>query len=1065
MKRITSMVACLLLCGFYTTFAQDMQIKGTVTSAEDGNPLPGVYVKIGGTNTGTATDADGNFQVSAPADATLVFSFIGFREKEVAVRGQTIIDVVMETDVTMVDEVVVTALGITKSKKSLGYAVSDFSDEDLDNRQVIDATQALTGRVAGVTISSTSGAPGASTSVIVRGLSSITQSTQPLYIIDGVPVNNQYSNGNSTQAMTTANLTVDFGNAASDINPADIETMSVLKGAAATSLYGSRAANGVIIITTKSGKKNQNMKVDFSTSYTVTTVGRLPYYQKKYGQGWSGHFAYEENGSWGPVMDGAMRLTGNVVDNSQRIMPFKYQENGLRDFFEYGSAFTNSIAISGGTEKIGYYASYANTSQDGVIPGDADVLKRNSLTIKANGGNEKTKINFSSSYTNKKISAVATGQGDDAGGGKAVFQELLATPVNHYIPLYRDYNYKFDNLDNYFNLYTQNPYFVINENGNDFIQDRLISSVDLSQVITKGLSVSWRGGLDYYSNSYQRYGAVTRKTPGSPNSSENDVAGMVKEEGRTVSQINSDFFVNYDGKLEFGDKFLEYNVVLGNNINQRTSSRLTTIARGLVVPEYYSVTNISGSAEVSTYKEERRSVGLFGTVSLNLSDFLFVQLSGRNDWSSTLPKENNSFFYPGVNVGFIFSEFLPKGVLTYGKLRAGYAMAGNDAPAYSLDPFYRAAILRNGGYGFTNYPVGGVAAFEKYRQLGNPNLKNELSKDFEIGTELRFFSNRIGLDLAYYNKVTTDLIFDATIAGSSGFDIQTTNLGQITNSGVEMKLDLNPLKINDFRWDLTYIFTKSNTILDELSAELGVEEYVINSAYESEFVAIPGEQLGQFRIPDYKYAPDGQVIVGDNGLPLEGDKVLYATSVPDYKMSLSNTLSFKGINFSFLIDYQQGGHMYSNTANSCFWSGNSEQSLTNDRRPWVIPNSVQEITDEEGNVSYVENSTPILGNWHEYYNSNTNKPIERNRIIEKTYVKLREVSLNYTLPTSLVEKIRLSVVNVGVYGTNLFLWTPGLNSFIDPEMSTFGNGIEGLFGEFDGLPQTRTYGVKLNVAF
>lgn len=1065
MKMITSLILCLLLFSISGIYGQNMDITGTVTAADDGSLLPGVYVRIVGTNTGTMTDPDGKFQLSAPPDATLLFSFIGYKNQEVAIQGQNVIDVQLVTDITVVEEVVVTALGITKSKKSLGYAVSDFNEKDLDNRQVIDATQALTGRIAGVNISSTSGAPGASTSVIVRGLSSITQSTQPLYIIDGVPVNNQYSGGNSTESMTTVNLTVDFGNAASDINPSDIENISVLKGAAATSLYGSRAANGVILITTKNGKKNQNLKVDLSTSYTVTEVGRLPYYQKKFGQGWSGHFAYEENGSWGPVMDGALRLTGNVVDNSQRLMPFEYQENGLRDFFEYGYAFNSSIAISGGTEKIGYYASYANTKQDGVIPGKADLLNRNSLTIKANGGTEKTKISFSSSYTNKKISAVATGQGDDAGGGKALFQELLCTPVNHYIPLYRDYNYKFDNLDNYFNLYTQNPYFVVNENGNNFEQDRLISSLDVSQQIIKGLSVAWRGGLDQYSNFYQRYGAMTRKTPGSPNSSENDVAGMVKEEGRTVSQLNSDFFIHYDGKVNFGNQFLEYNLVLGNNINQQTYTRLTTIAQGLVVPDYYSVTNISGSAAVSTYREKRRSVGLFGTLSLNLSDFLFVQFSGRNDWSSTLPKKNNSFFYPGVNLGFIFSEFLPKGILTYGKIRVGYALAGNDAPAYSLDPFYRAAILRNGGYGYTNYPVGGIAAFEKYRKLGNPNLKNELSKDFEVGTELRFFGNRIGLDLAYYRKITTDLIFDATIAGSSGFDIQTTNLGQITNTGVELKVDLNPVKLGDFRWDLIYLFTKSNTVLDELSAELGVEEYVINSAYETEFVAIPGEQLGQFRIPEYKYSPSGQIIVGDNGLALEGDKVLYASSVPDYKMSLTNSLSFKGLNLSFLFDYQQGGHMYSNTANTCFWSGNTEQSITNDRRPWVIPNSVQEVTDEDGNVTYVENTTPILNNWHEYYDSHTNRPIERNRIVEKTYVKLREASLNYTLPSSLVEKVRLTTVNIGIYGTNLFLWTPASNSFIDPEMSTFGNGIEGMFGEFDGLPQTRTYGVKMNVVF
>ena len=593
----------------------------------------------------------------------------------------------------------------------------------------------------------------------------------------------------------------------------------------------------------------------------------------------------------------------------------------------------------------------------------------------------------------------------------------------------------------------------------------MITSLDLSREITKGLSVSWRGGLDQYSNFYQRRGALARITPGTPNSSSNDVAGLVKEEGRTVSQLNSDFFVNYDGSLGIGDRVLEYNVVIGNNINQRTSTRLTTIAQGLVVPDYYNITNISGHADVSTYREKRRSVGLFGTVSLNYSDFLFLQLSGRNDWSSTLPKGNNSFFYPGVNLGFIFSEFLPKGILTYGKLRAGYALAGNDAAAYRLYPFYRASILRNGGYGFTNYPVGGVAGFEKYRRLGNPNLKNELSKDFEVGTELRFFANRIGIDLAYYTKITTDLIFDATIAGSSGFDIQTTNLGQITNSGIELQLDLTPVMLGNFRWDLTYIFTKSNTILDNLAVELGVEEYEINSAYETEFLAIPGKQLGQFRIPDYKYTPDGKIVVGDNGLPLEGDKVLYATSVPDYKMSISNTLSFKGIALSFLVDYQKGGSLYCNTANSCFWGGNGEQTLTNDRRPWVIPNTVQEVTDNEGNVSYVENATPVLNNWHEYYSSNTNNPIERNRIVDRTYIKLREASLSYSLPQSLAGKVKLSAINVGLFGTNLILWTPKENSFIDPEMSSWGNGIEGLFGEFDGLPQIRTYGIKLNASF
>jgi TonB-linked SusC/RagA family outer membrane protein len=1067
MKRIAMFLAFFVL-GLQLLMAQTVQITGTVTSKEDGQPLPGASVLVKGTTVGTTTDFNGKYTLNIPSDAqTLVISFVGMKAMEVAVAGQTTIDAVLESDAVGLEEVVVTALGMSKSKKALGYAVSEFKSEDMERGQIVDATRALQGRIAGVNITSSSGAPGASTSVIVRGLSSITQSNQPLYIIDGVPVNNQYASGNSTQAATTVNMTVDFGNAASDINPADIETMTVLKGAAATSLYGSRAANGAIIVTTKGGKLNQKMRVDFASSATLTEVGRLPYYQDVYGQGWNGSFNSQENGSWGPALDGKLRLSGNVVDNTQRLIPFTFQENGLRDFYEYGYGLNNSIALSGGGEKIAYYASYANAKQDGVLPGNGDVLDRNSLTFKANGGTDKTKINFATSFTNKKISAAATGQGDDAGAGKAVYQELMQNPNNHYIPLYRDYNNKFDNLDNFYTAYGQNPYFVINENGNDFEQNRIISSLDLSHQFTQHFKVIWRGGVDHFSNFYKRYGAIARITPGSPNSSANDVAGMTQEEGRTVSQLNSDFLVNYLNVISMGSGKLEYDITVGHNVNSRYNKRLTTIANGLVVPNYYNVKNIKGSADVSGREFKRRVVGLYGTLSLNLNDYLFLQLAGRNDWSSTLPKDKNSFFYPGANLSWVFSEFLPDNrIVSFGKLRVGYALAGNDAPEYSLDPFYRAAEIRNGGYGISRYPVAGNAAFEKNNQLGNPDLKSELSKEFEIGIDVRFLNNRIGIDAAYYNKVTTDLIFDATIASSSGFTLITTNLGQITNSGIELSLNLVPLKIGQFEWDITYIFTKSNTILDKLAPELGVSEYVINSAYETEFVAIPGEQLGQFRIPDYKYTNDGKIVVGDNGLPLEGDKVLYGSSVPDFKMSAINTFSYKGISFSFLVDYQKGGYMYSNTANSMFWSGNSEQSVTNNRRPWVIPNSVQNyVLNADGTESYTENSTPVLNNWHEYYSSNTNKPIDANRMVEKTYIKLREMSLTYSLPKSFVQKLRLTSASIGIFGTNLLLWTPASNSFIDPETTTFGNDIESLFGEFDGAPSVRSYGIKLNLSF
>ncbi len=1067
MKKITSVIVCMLFIGI-SVIAQDIQLTGKVTGAEDGTVLPGVSVVVKGTTIGTTTSADGLYSLTVPEGATIVFSFIGMKTKEVVLpAGQKILDVVLEEEITGLEEVVVTALGISREKKSLGYAVEEVDGEELNKMQLVDAAHGLQGKISGVSISPSSGAPGASTRIIIRGISSITQSNQPLYVVDGVPVNNGYANANSTQNETTADRTVDFGNAASDINPNDIESVNILKGAAATSLYGSRAANGVIIITTKSGKKNQDLKVNFASSASITEVGRLPYYQDKFGQGWSGIYNSQENGSWGPELDGEMRLTGNTVDNSQKLMPFKSYDCGLRDFFDYGTSFQNSLSISGGTENIGYYVSYANTTQDGIVPGDADVLKRNSITFKGNGGSKNTKINFSAAFTNKKISAVATGQGDDAGGGKTLFQEILQNPVNHYIPDYRDYNNKFNNLDNYYTPYAQNPYFIINENGNDYKENRLLSSFGINQTLAKGLTASWRGGMDYLTDFYKDWGAVANITPGSPNSTASDVVGMTKEEARTTMQLNSDLLLTYSGTVPAGGKSLNYQVTFGNNINQRTQKRLTTISNGLVVPEYYDISNISGSANVSTYEKKRRLVGVFGVLDFDYDGFLFLQLNARNDWSSTLPPKSNSFFYPGVNAGFLFSEFLNTDILSFGKIRASYAWAGNDAPAYSTETVYRVAIIRAGGFGTSDYPIGGVPAYEKDMQLGNPNLKPEISKEFEVGADLRFLRNRIGLDIAYYSKVTTDLIMDANIAASSGYYIRTSNLGQITNTGIETKLDLTPVDANNFRWDFSFIFNKANTVLDELSEELGVTEYVINDAYQAEFVAIPGKQLGQFRVPDYKYAPDGSIIVGDNGLPLEGDKKLIGSIVPDYNLSVNNTFTlFKNFNLSALIDYQKGGYMYSYTASITYWSGNNEQSIINDRKPWVIPNSVQEITDDGGNVvGYKENSTPVRDNWHEYYSSNTNRPIEEERILEKTYFRLREVTLGYTLPTSLVEKIHVSGASVGLYGRNLILWTPADNSFVDPETSTWGNDLIGMFGEFGGFPSVRTYGVKLNLSF
>jgi len=1059
----------ILALSIFSSIAQTRVINGTVSSSDDGLPIPGVSVLVKGTTTGSITDANGNFAITVPESAkALVFSFVGMQTQEVSISSSTKINVILKSEVIGVEEVVVTAMGIKRDKKALGYSVSEFKGEDFGNVGNEDATKALQGKVSGVSISAGSGAPGASTRVLVRGLSSITGSNQPLYVIDGVPINNSFNSGNATENSLNANAKVDFGNTASDINPADIESISVLKGAAASNLYGSRAANGVIMITTKKGAKNNNLVINFSSASAFTEVGRLPHFQEKFGQGWSGTFDSKENGSWGPVMDGKDRITGYVVDNTQQLAPFSYKKNGIRDVYEYGYALNNSLALSGGNSIMGWYASATSSKADGVLPGDVDILERNTLTFKGNGGTEKTKFNFGMTYMNRIQKTIPTGQGDDAGTGAVIYSDILYQPVNHYLPDYRDYNYKFNNLDNYYNGYAQNPYFTLNQTGAKADQNRVIGNLNITQDLFKGLNVSFTGGVDTYSQFSKVHGAIARVTPGSNNSGTiNNVAGGVKEEARYQTQLNSDLVANYKNETDlFGGK-LKYNLMVGNNINQRSFKRVNIVSRGLVVPGYYNVGNISGAAEVYTSENKRRLIGVFGQLGLEFNDFLFVNIQARNDWSSTLPIGANSFFYPGATMGFIFTDLLPESkTLSYGKLRVSYAMAGNDADPFMTSELYRPAILRAGGFGNTNYPVGGVPAYEKYRRLGNPNLKPELSKEFEIGTDLRFFSNRLGVDLAYYKKTTTDLIMLANIAASTGYREITSNLGQITNDGIELMINATPVKTQNFTWDFIYLYNKANMVLDELSEELGVSEYVINSAYEAEFVAIPGEQLGMYRIPDYKYSPDGRIIVGETGLPLEGDKVLAGSSVPDFNMSFTNNLSFKGFKLSFLIDYQKGGLMYSNTAGATYWSGNNEQSTTNDRRPWIIPNTVKEVKNAEGTVTgYAENTTPIVDNWHEYYSANTNTPFEASRLIPRTFIKLREVSLSYRFDKAMLQKTFLTTANVSVFGRNLFLWTPAKNSYVDPETTTWDNDIEGLFGEFNGAPGVRTYGLKLDLTF
>lgn len=1064
MKRIASILVCLVMLGF-NALAQDIQITGKVTSADDGSSLPGVSVVVKGTTTGTSTNIDGNFTITAPSEATLVFSSIGMETQEVVVGGQTVIDVTLTPEAISMDEVVVTAFGIQRDVKALGYSATQVGEDEIVKSGETSLMNSMQGKVAGVQITSAGGMPGASTKVIVRGYSSITGNNNVLYVVDGIPIVNS--------EMTDFRSGLNFGNGANAINPNDIKSVNILKGAAATALYGGRAANGVVVITTKSGSTNQKMTVEVNSSYTIAKPLRLPQMQNVFGEGWNGHFAYDENGSWGPKMDGEVRLWGNEVDGVQQIKPFAAVKTNLKDFYDMGTSWNNSVAISGGGEKSTFHFSYANTTQDGMVPTDVDAYKRNNFSFKGSLDSKYLTVSPRIEYIRTTGSNTPDGYGG-TNSASNIYSELLQIPRDFSIVDMEDYNSTFYNLDNFYTPYASNPYYALNENQSEFFSDRVIGNLDLDLKMTDYLKLTWRIGTDVSHFARKEWEAIMEFSPGSPQ----DVRGTIPNPGLVFENsvhrrlINSLLLLNFSKDITAD---ISLDILGGHNAEEYVYKDIEANIASLVVPYFYNLANTDGAKQAFTYESKRRTQSAFIQGTVGFKELVYVTLTGRNDWSSTLPEDENSFFYPAANASFIFSELISAAdIITFGKLRASWGKAGNDAPVYrvnsTIDPsvvYYRYANPPNWGYVF---PVQGVPGYEVSDDnlIGNPTLKPEISTELEIGIDMRFLQNRIGFDFAYYDKVTDGQLLRADIAPSSGYQYQTKNFGKIKNNGFELLVNVTPVLINEFRWDLSFNFTKNKNEVVELAE--GVDEIEIWSVYNTRFIASPGKPVGSFKVPEIMYTDAGQIVVNpDNGFPeTTGGEEIIGDIHPDYMMGITNTLSWKGIEFGFTFDFQQGGLMYSGTADLHYFAGNATQTLYNERQTFLIPNSVNLVgEDGDGNPIYVENTTPITVqniNNPLYYPS-YNLASEKDRIIDRSFVKLRQVHISYDLPAKWLEPIRVQGLTVTITGRNLLLWTPDGNNFVDPETTSFGNDLRGSMGEFRTGPTPRSINFALNLRF
>lgn len=988
---------------------------------------------------------------------TLQVSFVGMQAQEVAIKPN--LRVVLKSDTEVLDEVVVTAMGIKRSEKALGYSATSVNGDKITATRNSDVMSALSGKIAGVQISSNSSDPGASNSVVVRGFSSLSGSNQPLYIIDGVPMSNSTAGSSTSDALDTS---YDFGNGANAINPDDVESMTVLKGAAATALYGSRAANGVIMITTKTGKQQKKgLGIEYNGGLQASTILRYPQLQNEFGMGWSGTHTELENGSWGPRFDGSMRVWGNVYDNSQKVKPYVAMKDNIKDFFDTGFRYSNSLSFNNANEKSNYYVSFSQISDDGMLPGKADTYDK--YTFSARGGHKIGNLTLSSSvnYASQRNKFATTGQ------GLSMINSLYQTPRDISIIGQKDLNDPFNGPGYYYTPYgVTNPYYILDTYMNTYKSEKIYGKFQVDYDFLKYFKFTYRIGLDA-TNSEQKYGepnlaALFAGTPNDDQGNFNGKNGKVMEEMLRRRELNQDVLVTFSMPVSDFD----INALVGGNFNERKYSSMTSTVTGLDIPTWYHLSNSANTPLAEELSSRRRSNAVFAQVDLAWKSMVYLTATARNDWSSTLPKGKRGFFYPGVTGSFVFSELFNedlKSWFTFGKIRAAYGKTGNDADPYMTLTSYGQAVADSGGWGEVKFPLNGTNAFTKGNILGNNALKPEMTTEYEFGANVAFFNGRLSVDAAYYNRNSDNQIMSLNMDAASGYTYRNVNLGKIRNQGWELLVTGRPIQTKDFTWELTWNFTKNNSKVISLPEELGGLATIFGLSGGTTLYAIVGEPLGTYKAEVPMTDDNGNIVVNPStGLPVASDQMaIVGTMNYKYQMGVSTMLQYKGITLGVDFDIRQGGKMYSRTKAINYFTGNAIQTAYNDRNPFIVPNSVNQLSDG----SFVENTTPVsYAKICDYWNAGGDM-MGSYELIDKSFVKLRNISLGWDLPKRWLSKTPFQDIKVSVYGSNLFVLTPSDNTFIDPEMTSFGNDLEGQYGEWTANPSSRKFGFNLMVKF
>ncbi|MFC2115986.1 SusC/RagA family TonB-linked outer membrane protein [Bacteroidota bacterium] len=1107
MKRFITFLALFVLVSAQIIEAQSVQITGNVSSSEDGLGLPGVSIVVKGTTVGAVTNLDGDYILAVPEGATtIIFSFIGMISQEMEIEDRAVIDVILDPDIVGIDEVVVTAIGIKRESKALGYAVQEVGSEEIQKSARTSVLDALNGKVAGVYINRASGEAGASTFIEIRGAASLTRSNQPLFIVDGVPIDNSGNANNQVAGVSESNRAI-------DLNPDDIESLSVLKGGAATALYGLRAANGAIIITTKQGMKTGtgNMKVNLNSSIRIEQVTQLPELQKSFAQGselemgtWGRPpLQYPDDElfndvSWGPSLrDLRYTKDENFIpanewygagdtpmdewianwDPNGRLVPSNHplaDPNAPAiaydpfDFFQTAISYKNHLDISGGDEKSTFYLSLSNSRDEGVVPNNTFAK----TTIKFSGTKDVIKnltVGATANYINSEGARIQ--KGSNLSG---LMLGLMRTPVNF------DNSFKYQLPDGTQRSYSggggfDNPYWITNRVKYTDNVNRILGNINIKWSPADWLNFSYRIGLDnWFKNIHDYFEKGSNEYPDGYSARANQVS----------SDINSDLIMNINKEITEATNF---RFTLGHNMYQATWQSTTSAAFGLETLDFYNLTNTADSRGYES-NSKKRTAAFYGDLGFDYQSMLFFDLTGRYEWSTTLPQDNNSFFYPSVSMGFVFTNlpaFQDNAVLSFGKVRGSFAQIANDAAYYATETYYYQPSPGDGWTAGLEFPFLDVNSFSLGNVIGNKTMTPENMKTWEVGADLRFFLGRVNLDVGYFNSKNEDLLLSVPIARSAGYSNRYLNAGTMETSGFEVVLNVVPVKTSDFTWNLSINWSNPYSEVTRLADE--VPSLQLSGFVEPQVRAVLDQQYRTLYGLRWDRDEDGNILIDDDpnnaimdGFPFADPEQQPMGGVsPKWVSGISNTLTYKGLTLSALIDIKKGGLMWNGTRGALYYFGTHKDTENRgEEKVWTGVyghiNSDDEV--EHYNTPFDptsglvagpggDNSTSVVldEEWYWYSGEGSAFFGPSEPYVEKAgWVRLRELSLAYSFPSSILGGTPIQNLELYFTGINLWLNTPYTG--VDPETSLVGNS-NGLGLDYFNNPGVKSYTFGLRLGF